>query len=48
MANRPRSDWTPQMIADFKLFWEEMYGKDKTKKEEHCPVRADVELDIGV
>lgn len=44
MDKRPRSEWTPQMVADFKEFYEQKYGKKKND----CPVRADVEFDIGV
>ncbi len=53
MDRYPRSDWTPQMIADFKLFYEELQSKKKEEKklshDVECAVRADMNpLDIGV
>lgn len=44
MGKRPHTDWTPAMIADFKKFWEERYGKRIPEYQ----VRAEVELDVGV
>lgn len=49
MSRQPRSEWTPQMIADFKLFYEERHGKKELSHDVKGMVRADMKpLDIGV
>lgn len=50
MDRYPRSEWTLQMIQDFKVFYEELQGKKKKMSHEvECMVRADMNpLDIGV